>query len=582
MNREKPIATKKNIQVLITILFLFIFAAMVSLVAIYWLFILEPRLKLSVESNYRVVATLQAKILADILSMPVDNLTRNRLIRAIENMLLLEDPVTKRPFIVKMSMTLDYDVIKTRNGTLDVELGDVACKDCIVTQVPLYMNTTKELIGLIVVYCSSESFNRLTNDVRVRLFTGLAIILVLLFVGWLATYGLISEQKRLTGRLVKSHTYIENIMSSIHDAILIIDKNGVILSINEHLTQMLGFQEEEIITSNLNTIIKGDDSDNKDFVKEIILTKLINNEIVGNLEILLMRKDGQSVSVLLSASNISESVEQTGSIICIARDITDIKAKEMEIQEKNTQLVHAGRLSALGEMSTGVAHELNQPLTIIRLAAEGIRKYFTKNLEPTEGNAPNVKMEFEAINEIISQVKRATTVINNMRSFARLNVNDYEPIDLSETLDKALSFFREQFRLHAIDLTVTVGEKVPKVRLNSQKFEQIVVNILTNARYALDKKDRKDYTGYKKFVALRLFLSNGIGKAILEIQDNGIGMSEDVRRRCFEPFYTTKDVGEGTGLGLTIVNSIAREFGLTIEVESTEGQGSVFRILIPI
>ncbi|MBF0344052.1 MAG: PAS domain S-box protein [Nitrospirae bacterium] len=582
MNREKPIATKKNIQVLITILFLFIFAAMVSLVAIYWLFILEPRLKLSVESNYRVVATLQAKILADILSMPVDNLTRNRLIRAIENMLLLEDPVTKRPFIVKMSMTLDYDVIKTRNGTLDVELGDVACKDCIVTQVPLYMNTTKELIGLIVVYCSSESFNRLTNDVRVRLFTGLAIILVLLFVGWLATYGLISEQKRLTGRLVKSHTYIENIMSSIHDAILIIDKNGVILSINEHLTQMLGFQEEEIITSNLNTIIKGDDSDNKDFVKEIILTKLINNEIVGNLEILLMRKDGQSVSVLLSASNISESVEQTGSIICIARDITDIKAKEMEIQEKNTQLVHAGRLSALGEMSTGVAHELNQPLTIIRLAAEGIRKYFTKNLEPTEGNAPNVKMEFEAINEIISQVKRATTVINNMRSFARLNVNDYEPIDLSETLDKALSFFREQFRLHAIDLTVTVGEKVPKVRLNSQKFEQIVVNILTNARYALDKKDRKDYTGYKKFVALRLFLSNEIGKAILEIQDNGIGMSEDVRRRCFEPFYTTKDVGEGTGLGLTIVNSIAREFGLTIEVESTEGQGSVFRILIPI
>ncbi len=251
-----------------------------------------------------------------------------------------------------------------------------------------------------------------------------------------------------------------------------------------------------------------------------------------------------------------------------------IKDAEKKLQEKQAQVVHAGRLTAMGEMATGIAHEINQPLAIMRIAADGLNSYFAR--QGIQG------MEAKAAQKIIEQVKRAAAIIDNMRSFARAGSDVSEPVNLAEPVNRALSFFKEQFRIHQIALTVPADDDLPNVIMNPQKFEQIAVNFLSNARYAVEKKGETAGADYQKSVIVRLFHEPESMEIVFEVEDNGIGMSPEVRERCMEPFYTTKGVGEGTGLGLSIVHGIAREFKMEIETESAEGQGSTFRLRIKI
>jgi C4-dicarboxylate-specific signal transduction histidine kinase len=256
--------------------------------------------------------------------------------------------------------------------------------------------------------------------------------------------------------------------------------------------------------------------------------------------------------------------------VVVAGLLIRVRKAEKKLQEKQAQIVHAGRLTAMGEMATGIAHEINQPLAVIRIAADGLKAYFMR--QGTEG------METKAAQKIVEQVTRAADIINNMRSFARAGSETLEPVNLSEPLNRALSFFKEQFRIHEILLTLSVEENLPQVRLNAQKFEQIVVNFLSNARYAVEKKGETAGRAYQKQVKVRLFRDAEKQSVVFEVSDNGIGMRPEVLQRCMEPFYTTKGVGEGTGLGLSIVHGIVRELKMEIELESTEGEGCTFRV----
>lgn len=248
--------------------------------------------------------------------------------------------------------------------------------------------------------------------------------------------------------------------------------------------------------------------------------------------------------------------------------LAKIEKAETAVREKDAQIVHAGRLAAMGEMATGIAHEINQPLAIIRIAADGLNEWF---LDKDRGT-----MEAKAAEKIVEQVNRASAIIDNMRAFARAGNDGAETTDLTEPVRRALSFFREQFRIHEVALDESYPKNPVAVRTNPRKFEQIVVNFLSNARHAVEKKAETTPNGFEKRIGISLYEKEN--EAIFEVRDNGIGMPPEVVERCMEPFFTTKEVGEGMGLGLSIVHGIAREFAMKIEVESTQGEGSVFRI----
>ncbi|MBT3225672.1 MAG: PAS domain S-box protein [Deltaproteobacteria bacterium] len=254
-------------------------------------------------------------------------------------------------------------------------------------------------------------------------------------------------------------------------------------------------------------------------------------------------------------------------------DISLYKATEEKL-ENQEQLAHTGRLSALGEMASGMAHELNQPMTVIRLAADGLKMYFDFK-EPDTA-------ESESVDDIITQVKRAAKIIKNMRSFSHPKSELVRPVDISEPIEDALSFFNEQFRIHQIQIKRSIEKDLPKVEVDPQKFEQIVVNLLSNARYAVEKKN--EYAGheYSMEVDIRLYLSENKDYVIFKVRDNGIGMSPEVVQRCMEPFFTTKDIGDGTGLGLSIIHGIVKEFDMKIEITSEAEEFCMFVIRIPI
>ncbi len=252
------------------------------------------------------------------------------------------------------------------------------------------------------------------------------------------------------------------------------------------------------------------------------------------------------------------------------RMMVKIRGAEQEVREKQAQIIQAGRLSAMGEMSTGIAHEINQPLSIIRVAAEGLADYIKENAPGT--------MEAEAAGSILAQVERTAGIIDNMRSFVRVGADDHALVDLSDSVNTALSFFREQFRINSVDLTVTIGENIPGVGVNPRKFEQIVVNLLSNARHAVDGKAASAPGAYEKKIGVRLFYGEAGNRVVFEVEDNGIGMTPAVQGRCLEPFFTTKEVGEGTGIGLAVVNGFVREYGMRLSIESTPGEGTIVGI----
>ncbi len=270
---------------------------------------------------------------------------------------------------------------------------------------------------------------------------------------------------------------------------------------------------------------------------------------------------------------------------------TSIVRKKMEgvVSNHRAQLAHAGRLTALGEMASGIGHEIHQPLSVINLSAENCQSYLADH------NLGSPALE--AVGEIREQVVKIKKLIDNMRRFSRLSSGEMESLHLTGPLENALTFYREQFRLNGIELDVAIEEDLPKVTTDGQKFEQILVNFLSNARHAVEA--RKEGGDYRKRVAITMDcqiktaeeLADLTGKREgdrslqllrVEVEDNGVGMDDITKQRCLEPFYTTKPVGDGTGLGLSVSYNLIKELQCYLEIDSREGEGSVFRLYIPI
>ena len=277
-------------------------------------------------------------------------------------------------------------------------------------------------------------------------------------------------------------------------------------------------------------------------------------------------------SKLLSESKLSQSV-----IEAMNRDLeSKVKERTEELERKQLELTHAGRLASLGELATGIAHELGQPLQIIQAASRIIQ-------DELEDRADAVNELIPFTRDIAEQVDRATAIITNMRSYARNDDSDAAiQVDVTEPFNQCLVFFNKQFHQHQIELIIELEDKLPVVTISPQKFQQIVVNLFSNARYAVDKKSENTEQPYQKKVTANIFHDKSRNSVVLQIKDNGIGMSNAELEKCMSPFYTTKEVGEGTGLGLSIVRSLIDEFKFSLEIESELTIGSTFRVRMPI
>ncbi len=244
----------------------------------------------------------------------------------------------------------------------------------------------------------------------------------------------------------------------------------------------------------------------------------------------------------------------------------EMQRREQELRDKQEQLVQAGKLATLGELTTGVAHELNNPLNNIGL-------FVGNAIDLIELGATDKGQIVRELRRTTQQVHKATEIISHLRTFGRAAPVSREPISLRQVIERALSLMQEQLRLREIKVMVDLGSEDPVVVGNPIQLEQVFINLLTNARDAMADSPRK---------AIRI--SGSVGSASVEIAfaDTGKGIPAGLERRIFDPFFTTKQVGKGTGLGLSITYGIVKEHGGTISVSSPPGEGATFLIHLPL
>lgn len=245
---------------------------------------------------------------------------------------------------------------------------------------------------------------------------------------------------------------------------------------------------------------------------------------------------------------------------------------EREIKERKAtqaQLIQSSKMATLGEMATGVAHELNQPLNIINMAAHNILRKARKG---------DVSAEFlsDKLNRISTQVERAAEIIDHMRIFGRKPGNVAEELDPINTVRSAFDMIGQQLKIANISVAIDHPETCSPVKGHRVQLEQVLLNLLGNARDAIFDNE----TAADKSIQITVVDDLAGGSVLITVQDTGGGIDEEALEHIFEPFFTTKEVGKGTGLGLSISYGIIEEMGGTIEACNVDG-GCRFTITLP-
>ena len=257
-------------------------------------------------------------------------------------------------------------------------------------------------------------------------------------------------------------------------------------------------------------------------------------------------------------------------MIHIMGDLSDTSAevqrREHELRDKQEQLVQTAKLATLGELTTGVAHELNNPLNNIGLFVGNA----IDQIQLGQADEPRLLGELAGA---MQQLRKATEIISHLRTFGRAAPVSRERLSLHEIIERALSLMQEQLRDRQIEVQLALGVESPPIVGNAIQLEQVFINILTNARDALAQSPQR-----------LIFVSCQVRSGMAEVvfRDTGPGIPPGLEERIFDPFFTTKEVGRGTGLGLSIAYGIIKEHQGSIELVNRPGEGATFLIHLPL
>ncbi len=255
---------------------------------------------------------------------------------------------------------------------------------------------------------------------------------------------------------------------------------------------------------------------------------------------------------------------------CIIATTTDIT----ENVEKESQLIQASKLATLGTLASGMAHELTQPLNVIQVASDFFLKKINRGEEIGQESLRNIA------EEIGSHVDRASKVIKHMRDFARQSDLTRKRININEPVLDVFKVMGQQLKVHQIEVELELDPNRLYIMADHNRLEQVFINLITNAMYAMDDKGlRWPHKEWRRLLKIRS--SSCDGQAVVTISDTGKGISKEIIDRIFEPFFTNRDVGQGTGLGMSISYRIISDYGGTIEVDSEVDVGTTFTLKFP-
>ncbi len=378
----------------------------------------------------------------------------------------------------------------------------------------------------------------------------------------LADYAAIAiENARLYQQIKNSEERYRDLFANAYDLIFTLDQHLRILSINKIGPSLMGYPEAELRGRPLQEICADETWEQA----EQAFAELLMGRAIQPFELQLRRRDDERVFLEVSARLIRSSA-QLREIHCIARNLTERRRLE-------EQLIHAEKLSAIGQLVAGVAHELNNPLTSV----SGYTQLLLRDPKTPDGVRDDLK-------QIHTQADRAARIVQNLLVFAREHKAERLLINLNEVIRNTLSLRAYQLRVDNISVALELDANLPMTVADPYQLQQVVLNLINNAHHAMAER------GSPGKITLRTGTSALAADAIvvqptqlfISVSDNGVGIPERALNKIFDPFYTTKPVGQGTGLGLSICYGIVKEHGGRIWAESEVGVGTTVTVEVPL
>lgn len=368
----------------------------------------------------------------------------------------------------------------------------------------------------------------------------------------------ITDKKELEGQLRQSEKKYQAIFNNIPNPVFLLDRSTLeILDCNQRVNTMYGYTEDELITTSFIDLFETEEKDR-------IETKMRTSKEVLNTKQIHKRGETFFANIWISPSEF-----QSREVLLVSTlDVT--KRLEAELQ-----LIQASKMATLGEMATGVAHELNQPLTVIKT----VSSFFMKKVRKKEPISDDILKTLAE--EMDNHVDRASQIINHMRQFGRKSDTTMVMVQINDVLKDAFNIFSQQFKLREIDVVWDLENDLPTILAEPIRLEQVFINLLTNARDAIDMKWQSEKPGDEDEKTINLHTYSNDEGVFFEICDAGIGISEAHLNKIFEPFFTTKKIGEGTGIGLSISYGIIQAFHGSIQALSEPGEGTCFIVRFP-
>lgn len=375
----------------------------------------------------------------------------------------------------------------------------------------------------------------------------------------------VTEQNQIEVTLEEQLRFLLKLQDTIPNPIFYKDSSGRYMGCNKVFEEFVGLTKEEIIGRTAHDIFPSDLADQYQQMD----TELFSHPGVQAYESSVRYADGSRRDVVFNKATFTNADGTPVGLVGVFVDITEQKRLEKERLEARERMARIEKLTSLGIMAAGIAHEVNQPLNSLKVTADSLLYWYNR------GKTLETKKVIEGLQRISSQAERIDSYIKRVRSIFQTGRSvPLSPCDLNQAVRKAVDHLKEQLTFYSIEVNKQLCSSLPRVLGDQVLLEEAVNNLLINAIQSLAIAD----VSPKKIVC-RTWVEEQV---VLEVSDNGPGVDESIKEKIFEPFFSTRTAGEGMGLGLSIVHSIINSLNGVIAVNRGECGGAAFTVKIPI
>ncbi|MFG1350209.1 PAS domain S-box protein [Xanthobacter autotrophicus] len=383
------------------------------------------------------------------------------------------------------------------------------------------------------------------------------------------------EIVRRTQAQMEAEAYHAAIVGTALDGIVVVDDEGIVVDFNPAAEQIFGYRKEEAIGRSIAELVIPPEFHAAHLAgMRSYLASGITRVIGQRLELPALLADGTRIPIELAITDVTRGERRL--FAAHMRDLRATKRAEEEIKRQRNALHQKEKLAALGSLLAGVAHELNNPLSVVTGQTMLLREQVLKEANVRSGGLPSLEKVVQRCDRIETAAHRCARIVRSFLDMARQREAERRATNLADVAREAVELLGYNMRASGVKVVLTIEPGLPRLMLDAGQIHQVLLNLLVNAQQALEE------TAGDRRVTVSVASDTDRGAVMIKVADNGPGIAENIRSRIFDPFFTTKPQGVGTGIGLAVSRGLIEAHGGTLELGAGPDGGAQFTIQLPL